>query len=372
MSLLTDFFPKASAGGGVDSRKPNAEIVLVAGGGGSGASPGDMAGGSGGEILRGCVHLLVGCTYPVTIGAGGAAGGTDPSCLGLPTGVGSPGGATSFGKYKAFGGAGAATFTCVSTPPTTSCADACTYFDAAYPTTNNGYGGSGSFGFTPYYHPNVIQRTCAVRFCRTGVVVGNIQTLHGCENWPTFQCFQQYPRLDNASLFGGRKIVSHEAIPPTSPCIPLLPSPSPGALGYTIKMTTCNEFYGMCIGGAPHVVCSIGFQADCGDQLQDFCNMGFLGNCYKFGVQSRYSSRINIPADTGRCLTLFMQCNYPNMGTAGVIRGCAGDSGIAVIVYDCSLGSATAPGALDCTPVTGPQGYRSYVYQGPGTFTIPS
>ena len=64
-----------------------------------------------------------------------------------------------------------------------------------------------------------------------------------------------------------------------------------------------------------------------------------------------------------------------NMGTGGLLRGQNGDSGIAIVVYNCDLGAATIgptpTNALDCTPVTGPQGYRSYVFEGPGTFTLP-
>ena len=370
MSLLTDFFPKSRGSGGVDSRKPNAEIALVAGGGGSGASPGDMTGASGGEILRGCIHLLAGCTYPVIIGAGGAVGGTDPTCLGLPTGVGSPGGSTSFGKYRAFGGAGASTSTQNNSPLETACADACTFFTYAYSSTNNGLGGSGAFSLNDCQHVNTLQHTCAVRFCRNGVVVGNIQTLHGCENNNTFVDLQVYPLFDHASLFGSRQIVGIETAPTS------FTMPPPGAQPYdcTCKITTCNAHYGLCIGGAPHAVCTIGDQVDCYNVNLE-C-IGFQGHCYKFGIQSRYSSRLTnnnpAPTNTGRCMELFMQPNFPNMGTAAKCKGCSGDSGIAVIVYDCSLGAATAPGALDCTPITGPQGYRSYVFEGPGTFTLPS
>ena len=48
-----------------------------------------------------------------------------------------------------------------------------------------------------------------------------------------------------------------------------------------------------------------------------------------------------------------------------------GDAGVVYIVYDCNLGAASStPGAVDCTPVTGPQGYRSYRYTSSGSFTL--
>ena len=48
-----------------------------------------------------------------------------------------------------------------------------------------------------------------------------------------------------------------------------------------------------------------------------------------------------------------------------------GDEGVVYIVYDCNLGAASStPGAVDCTPVTGPQGYRSYRYTSSGSFTL--
>lgn len=48
-----------------------------------------------------------------------------------------------------------------------------------------------------------------------------------------------------------------------------------------------------------------------------------------------------------------------------------GDAGVVYVVYDCSLGAATStPGGVDCTPVTGPQGYRSYRYTSSGSFTL--
>ena len=397
MSLLTDFFPKAGGGGGIDSQTPNAELAIVGGGGGSGAAGDDRSGASGGEILRGCIYLAPQCTYTVTIGAGGAAGGTDPLCIGLPTGVGSPGGTTCFGKYKAYGGAGALTIDTAVLPTGCPAGDRClTACDCGFfaMSANNGLGGTGAYMYVGCCaFSATIQQTCSVRFCRNGVVGGNFQMLTDMSDSINFlanspapnpQIVDVYPYGQMYSIFGNRRITDvgvddNEARAPY--------------LGPTLNCTNicrtnvCNSFYGLEIGGAPYDSCHVGSYTGPGacptaQLVPTICipNADYLPQCYRFGTQNRYDSAYHtgfpspdFPPQYREmcCGKMLMQCNYSNMGTASRCTGCSGDSGIAVIVYDCSLGAATAPGGIDCTPVTGPQGYRSYVFNGPGTFTLP-
>ena len=380
---LTDFFPRQS--GGIDSQKPNSELFLV--GGGGGGSYEDVPGSAGGELYRGCIYLAPQCTYTVTIGAGGAGGSTlDISCKGTPDGVGSPGGTTSFGKHKAYGGAGGATN---FTDPTIDCSAI---------SIPGGLGGLGSG--QPFYQPccpcipeidenfnscfncitpSVFVESRHFRTTREGAVTGAYASTRSQSANPTGANLPSaafYCNFCHDNIFGRRYITGI----------------STGS-GYdctfnTICICIQSTFeYGLKIGGAPYdgEFCAA-INDDAITPLQTACgdirNATFSQANYVFGCsRSNWGCKQTLytgPA-TQQCRIFarmaHIQPNEVNMGAGAAFKGGNGDSGIALVVYDCNLGAATigpAPtNAIDCTPITGPQGYRSYVFEGPGTFTLP-
>ena len=376
MSNLSDFFGGIS-GGGVDSKEANSTLYLV--GGGGGGSFENYPGAAGGELFKGCIRLESGCTYTVTIGAGGAGGGTNPACAGTPDGAGSPGGTTSFGKHRAYGGAGSATLFADTPVP---CGGAGLGDLCLATVASGGLGGLGSgvprqnATLNPSVFADPVQNPAAtwcytcngdiysesrhLQYNRSGAVVGAVgfrfNTRYDTPANPAFTA--HFGAHDN--IFSKRKIVNITEDPAWTPT------------SNSNSVCAESEFdFGLKVGGAPYCNAFCAYNAECFPATTPFANTNYVFGCSR----ANYFDAWGAPITSTGISSNSIQPMATNMGTGGLLRGQNGDSGIAIVVYNCDLGAATIgptpTNALDCTPVTGPQGYRSYVFEGPGTFTLP-
>jgi hypothetical protein len=324
MSLLTQFFPKSP----VSRTDGNAQILLVGGGAGNGLSC--WGGGGGGTALI-CANIAKGTTYPVTVGAGGAAGCCSPTCFGASGGKGSPGGVTRFGEYVALGG-GAAGHLCIN--PIWSSNGSCTLCGSApimfvgVPSDNGGNGGTTvRFGAFDLNNSHSVLTTGQSQFSVDAISVnGGLQT-----HDDGYVCSpQSCSRF--GSFLGAATFVSQ---------------PSPTCCVFK------SPFYDLCVGNQPYSM--------------TFASPACVFNA---GCTTIACSRYLYPNSpySGTCLRI-----PPNANTGHASLGfqVAGDSGVAIIVYPCPRGAATSsPGAVDCTPVTGPLGFRSYKFTSSGSFTL--
>lgn len=325
MSNLTTFFPKAST----SRTDGNAQLLLVGGGAGNGLSC--WGGGGGGAALI-CANIVKGTTYPVTIGAGGAAGCCSPTCFGAPGGKGSPGGMTCFGEYVALGG-GAAGHLCInpiwgSSGSCTLCCHAPTMF-VGVPSDNGGNGGT-TVRFGEYIPSNqyAVFTTGQSEFAVDAISVnGGLQTHDDGYN-------RYGGGLRFGSFLGAATFVSQ---------------PSPTCCVFK------SPFYDLCVGSQPY---SMSFAAPACVFNASFTTIA----C------SRYLGPCSCAPYSGTCGAIPPNANT---GHASCRYQVAGDSGVAIIVYPCPRGAATSfPGAVDCTPVTGPLGFRSYKFTSSGSFTL--
>ena len=130
MSNISDFFPTPSGGGNntdVLASDVFADIVIVGGGGGStianDACPGtpsrrDYSGAGGGGLYRLYYGLNCDQTYPITVGAGGAAGPTNPGDIGASQGENGSPSKFNGSQFIAYGGGGGGSYCGCSSPVT--------------------------------------------------------------------------------------------------------------------------------------------------------------------------------------------------------------------------------------------------------------
>lgn len=428
MSNLTDFFPSSSG-----SSENNAWILLVGGGGGGGAGirvccyspPGTGSihygclgfGGGGGGVYVGGFQICPGVSYPVVVGAGGACGCMIDACIGEPGGAGSSGGLSRFGNCIVMGGGGSGTFcyqycgpapsdcrlkegkivpnkngantgTMMRNIPGGICAGCAYRNERAYMLTRNAIDGfrvdsndSAGGGIQVPYDEQFAgcspPSNGCLRQCVTSWSVANGYVL---------QCNPTKDSWELKSTFFGLKIVPDSTAPTCTGhivycCTPttIPPGTNPGACGGDI----CAGCRGKGLGYFP----AAGF------------NLGVSRNVERCQPKSPCCSDATgtfIPIDSSwSTCTIQLEPHIANTGNGGMNHICSGHpcypilntgfncegspffwsatgrDGVVYVVYDCSLGAASStPGAVDCTPVTGPDGYRSYRYTSSGSFTL--
>ena len=147
MSNLTDFFSGSGGGAGVFGANVFADIIIVGGGGGAACSTASNCaptapnttilrypGGGGGGIYRLRYGLNCDQTYPITVGAGGAAGPSDTGTQGTTQAENGSPSKFDGNRFIAYGGGGGGSYCYCSPNPG---ADAHAYGKAG------GQGGSG-------------------------------------------------------------------------------------------------------------------------------------------------------------------------------------------------------------------------------------
>jgi hypothetical protein len=89
----------------IPSKNGFVEVLVVGGGGGGGRHSGG-GGGGGGVLYNSAFPVVANTSYTVTVGTGGAVGGTYDSYPTTDGGTGGVGGNSVFGTLTAFGGGG--------------------------------------------------------------------------------------------------------------------------------------------------------------------------------------------------------------------------------------------------------------------------
>jgi len=420
MSNLTDFFPSSSG-----SSENNAWVLLVGGGGGGGAGMVNCCkasiynpagtiygclgfGGGGGGVYVGGFQICPGVSYPVVVGAGGACGCMKNECAGEPGGAGSNGGISRFGNCIVMGGGGAGTFCwnyCAAPTGTALSIQEGKIVD------NKHGANSGSMMRFMCYCQTCINRNCngymLTQSTIDGFRVDSIdsagggmqavyQCMYCCPGTAAQQVQKQYqvnvgdgyilecnPTNDSwelKSTFFGLKVIPEQ---PTCPsfvlycCTPttIPPGTNPAPCGGD----ACAPCYGFKYKYIPAANYQLGVSRN-----QEKCSLGSpcFCACTACCVTYRTCNNLMQPhiANTGAgglnqiCpghpdyTTL---CNGWNCAPSPFFWSATGTDGVVYVVYDCSLGAASStPGAVDCTPVTGPDGYRSYRYTSSGSFTL--
>lgn len=372
MSNLTDFFPSSSGA----STGNNALLIMVGGGGGAAIGAAFNCGAAGGDILCTFLSLQPGVTCPIVVGAGGAAGCTNPTCCGQPGGVGGNGGHSSFGNLRAPGGGGAGTqFTCTVCIPATPYSGGCTL--TCVPTLSGG--GVGASHITGHY-------TRALRSLPLSYsgIVGSIARR---SNY--YLCFADggnpvFNPLPNGSpqpsivdQWGSKVLCNYPTILFANRMVTCTATPTPvatlkpGCPGTYCQMcrVVCSNHYNVQLGGNPYS------QSAVGDGCSPICQFPFT---FVDFWPSYCLTEYNIANNSLGCTRFSgLQCcchsipNNSNTGHSGKIAGCNGDSGVVVLFYPTTIPAATSfPGGIDCTPVSCPFGMRAYKFTSSGSITI--
>jgi len=383
-------------------------------------------GGGGGGVFVGHINITAGCTYPVVVGAGGACGCMKPDCAGEPGGAGGQGGLSRFGSYVTAGGGGAGTL-CYSRTPSDPTKYVANGIGANFGSFAKSVLGSCGPGYN-FVVCNVYgEPTCPDGYTpqsRCGTQLGNsidITEFHVYDdesagggfqglNQNFYHCCDSDVRFRNVSVGQGNIAeVTNNCwtngfnLVPTFYGLALIPCDTCNP--------TCKERIIYCLGPT----CSFPTRPDAGPNvswptdLSSPATMCCMRKCGKWLAVNWIlgNSRIGRKMTGGTrnlsslCCGYDPQCNIPpvaHTGAGGFNQACrsttyhaggpcgcnffcicndcykhdaTGDAGVVYIVYDCDLGAATStPGATNCTPVTGPQGYRSYRYTSSGSFTL--
>jgi hypothetical protein len=432
MSNLTDFFPQSSGsssknaaillvgggGGGsagfVKNLNPACPVSFNT------AETCGGYGGGGGGVYIGHLDITEGCTYPVIVGSGGACGCLKPDCAGEPGGAGSPGGLSRFGSFVVGGGGGAGTL-CVKRYTPTYSGFCCFYCQPTKMVGNKVGANMGSFG----------KQKCAYQGC-IAIPISPVQHGEGNERGH-HQDLTEFHVYDECSAGGGFQGLFTGCASPTCDMYHRNYSVARGAKAvtptgcWTGGWELVPSFYGLAVipcdtcnpGCKERIVyccgptCQYPGRPDGGPSSTWTCNQCMpvcgkwiatnweLGNS-RIGFKKGMDSLAAV-IDGSLCCMESPWCMMPpvaNTGAGGFNHMCpanrpcfpgftpigngsfdasnpsyafsaTGDAGVVYIVYDCSLGAASStPGAVDCTPVTGPQGYRSYRYTSSGSFTL--
>ena len=383
-------------------------------------------GGGGGGVYIGHIDITEGCTYPVVVGSGGACGCLKPDCAGEPGGAGSPGGLSRFGSFVVGGGGGAGTLCVKHYSPTVD--GHCCYYGQPTKMVGNKVGANmGSFGkgkccydgccaisHCPIKHHNGNERGNHVDLtefhvydeCSAG---GGFQGHHmGCIS-PTCDIYHR-----NFSIGMGAKALTPTGcwsggweLVPTFYGLAVIPcdtcnSACKERIVYCCGPTCCYSPTGPNRPDTPPTVCSEWTCNTCMIECGKWIATNWVLGNSRIGYKTGMGPAAAVP-DGPLCCMENLHCMMPpiaNTGAGGfnhicpanrpcfqgftpIGNGCfcssnpcyafsaTGDAGVVYIVYDCSLGAASStPGAVDCTPVTGPNGYRSYRYTSSGSFTL--
>jgi len=425
MSRLSDFFSLSDTSSTTTTpTDANAWVLLVGGGGGGGAGFKQICcpaqnfygcigfGGGGGGVYTGGFRICPGVSYPVVVGAGGACGCLKDECAGEPGGAGSNGGISRFGNCIVMGGGGAGTICfeyCGSSPTPALRPGAGKFVD-------NKHGANSGSIMRDYCGPtcgvfqdrnvnnhlNVMGSIDGFRADSTDSAGGGIYILHSGKFAPgnpilnscimsrqvqfsvadgyILECNPTNDSWELKSTFFGLKLIPEI---PTCPdfvmycCTPT--TIPPGSLPAPCGGDSCLDCYGYCYKKIPAANYQLGVSRN-----QEACSLG--SPCCPGATPN--------PITYGACNSL-LQPHIANTGAGGLNQYCpghpcypavcnnyncvpspfhwsaTGTDGVVYIVYDCDLGAASStPGAVDCTPVTGPQGYRSYRYTSSGSFTL--
>ena len=332
MSVITQFFPSGGGGGGGNETSTGikipadgipVEILGVSGGGGGPVSSDGASGGAGAVFHTTKYAVQPGCTVPITIGVGGAAGG-------CPENQGSQGGTTSFNypilPISVVGGGGGG--------------------DASGPTAyggcpgGNGGGGSGcntgitwpvsSNGGCGCYYQSVNSKEVEVYACSKypspNFRDSNVITMSECS-----ACAMQYPWGIKAGY----------------PGTPGGKSANPSGIW--------RYAYGQ--GGQSG---GNGFSFCCLCQA----NQGEAESLwYKCKTVNSTTYKTSIAGD-------LTEINGPGQfGAPGPVGGTGSNGGL-IIQWSTVFGAATAsPGATDISPVT--PGYYTYCFTSSGSIGLP-
>ena len=425
MSRLSDFFSSSNTSSTTTTTptEDNAWVLLVGGGGGGGAGMVNVCtgttirenigfGGGGGGVYVGGFQICPGVSYPVVVGAGGACGCLKDECAGEPGGAGASGGISRFGNCIVMGGGGAGTFCwCATSLPSGYENGMC---DGKIVPNKHG-ANSGNMQRMPTDFTGIFLNRN---------INGYQLTRSGIDGF----------RADSATAGGGgmQTFYTGPFSPPSVPDFRLRSQKVENSVGdgFIVECNPTNDswelkstFFGLkLIPDAVNSTCPNRVMYCCnpttippgtnpnpqgGDNLA-FCygfSNGYIpAGHYQLGV-SRNSERcaFGSPCFCGQYAQNFsfygcpflMQVHIPNTGIGGLNQLCpghpdypkvnnprssapapfffsaTGGDGVVYVVYDYDLGAASStPGAVDCTPVTGPQGYRSYRYTSSGSFTL--
>jgi hypothetical protein len=337
MSTLTQFAGSAGSG----SSKIQVEVILLGGGGGKGADFSQAAGGAGaGAALYKVSHFMASpaTTYPITVGAAGAAGVTP-----YPTGAGGVGGSSIAFGIRALGGGGGGAgsswnpsgFNSNSQPATTGST-----------TGNSGFGYNNGY---PSYIPTISNGPGAA-----GAPISD----------------SGYSSA--YSVFMSRNAGGKSPSSPTSPFFwRVKGSRAAGAgnfnlSGFTFKHTSPTTGG----GSSPYsaAINSTGLaEAGNGTRIEydtpTSTIMYGVGGYHGQGTPYGPAPSLVITANTGSGQ---MSWN-PNSGPAA---SPAAASGVVFVRYPTAYAAAPAfPGATDLSPQT--PGFRTYKFTGNGSITLP-